>query len=139
MSNALEIVTENVPLRVSGYDIDFAGIVSNIVYVRWLEDMRTHWCDRYVPLTEMFADGYCPIVLSTTIQYHRAIRMNDVVTASIAMSLEGRLRWRARHTITTNGVVAADAVQVGVFVTLSAHKPIAIPALFRAVFAANVP
>lgn len=31
----LEIV-----LSVQTYDIDFAGIVSNIVYVRWLEDMR---------------------------------------------------------------------------------------------------
>ena len=28
------------PLKVQGYDIDVAGIVSNIVYVRWLEDLR---------------------------------------------------------------------------------------------------
>jgi len=29
-----------VPLPVRTYDIDFAGIVSNIVYIRWLEDLR---------------------------------------------------------------------------------------------------
>ena len=27
-------------LPIKTYDIDFAGIVSNIVYIRWLEDLR---------------------------------------------------------------------------------------------------
>jgi acyl-CoA thioester hydrolase len=27
------------------YEIDFAGVVSNIVYVRWLEDLRNLFCD----------------------------------------------------------------------------------------------
>jgi len=26
-------------IEIKTYDIDFAGIVSNIVYVRWLEDL----------------------------------------------------------------------------------------------------
>jgi acyl-CoA thioester hydrolase len=28
------------PIRVRTYDIDSAGHVSNIVYLRWMEDMR---------------------------------------------------------------------------------------------------
>ena len=28
------------PLAIRTYDIDFAGIVSNIVFVRWLEDLQ---------------------------------------------------------------------------------------------------
>jgi acyl-CoA thioester hydrolase len=28
------------PLPIRTYDIDFAGIVSNIVFIRWLEDLR---------------------------------------------------------------------------------------------------
>ena len=27
--------------EVNGYDIDAMGIVSNIVYIRWFEDLRT--------------------------------------------------------------------------------------------------
>ena len=30
-------VSLNLPIKT--YDIDFAGIVSNIVYIRWLEDL----------------------------------------------------------------------------------------------------
>lgn len=37
-----------VPLFVNTYDIDVAGHVNNIVYVRWLEDMRN----------ELFSQNY---------------------------------------------------------------------------------
>lgn len=39
-------------LPVRTYDIDFAGVVSNIVYVRWLEDLRLAIVDAYFPLTQ---------------------------------------------------------------------------------------
>jgi len=39
---AFEIST---PIAIRTYDIDFAGIVSNIVYLRWLEDMRLLWLE----------------------------------------------------------------------------------------------
>ena len=45
------------PLRVAGYDIDFAGHVNNAVYIRWLEDLRTVWMTRWVPLEECAARG----------------------------------------------------------------------------------
>jgi len=34
------------PLPIRTYDIDFAGIVSNIVFVRWLEDLRLGLLDQ---------------------------------------------------------------------------------------------
>lgn len=30
----------DMPITVKTYDIDFMGIVSNISYVRWMEDLR---------------------------------------------------------------------------------------------------
>ncbi len=36
--NHRHAIERDLPIRT--YDIDFAGIVSNIVYVRWLEDLR---------------------------------------------------------------------------------------------------
>ena len=35
------------PLRVKPYDIDVVGVVSNIVYVRWMEDLRMAMLDGY--------------------------------------------------------------------------------------------
>ena len=32
--------------RVMTYDIDFAGIVSNISYIRWLEDLRNLFAEQ---------------------------------------------------------------------------------------------
>ena len=40
------------PLRVQTYDIDFAGIVSNIVFIRWLEDLRLGLMDEAYPLVQ---------------------------------------------------------------------------------------
>jgi len=31
--------------RVMTYDIDFAGVVSNITYTRWLEDLRNWFAE----------------------------------------------------------------------------------------------
>jgi len=36
-------------IKVATYDIDFAGIVSNISYIRWLEDLRLAWLEKYFP------------------------------------------------------------------------------------------
>jgi acyl-CoA thioester hydrolase len=49
-------------LPVKTYDIDFAGIVSNIVYIRWLEDLRLEMLDAYLPLQKMLEDGIAPIL-----------------------------------------------------------------------------
>ena len=35
-------------LEVNGYDIDAMGIVSNIVYVRWFEDLRTDFINQHI-------------------------------------------------------------------------------------------
>ncbi len=34
------VMEVNLSFPVRTYDIDFAGVVSNIVYIRWLEDLR---------------------------------------------------------------------------------------------------
>src|SRR5947208_6147204 len=44
-------------LAVRTYDIDFAGHVSNIVYIRWLEDLRLQFLNEHLPLQEQWANG----------------------------------------------------------------------------------
>ena len=35
-------------IEVNGYDIDAMGIVSNIVFIRWFEDLRTIFINQYM-------------------------------------------------------------------------------------------
>ncbi len=46
--NDRRIVERDLPIRT--YDIDFAGIVGNIVYVRWLEDLRLAMMEEAYPI-----------------------------------------------------------------------------------------
>ena len=63
----------NLDFTIKTYDIDFAGIVSNIVYIRWLEDLRLKMLETYLPLKELMARECCPIVHSTAIEYKKAL------------------------------------------------------------------
>ncbi len=114
-------------LRVQGYDVDFARIVSNIVYVRWLEDLRLLFCDRYYPIDEMIAQDFVPILARTEIEYKRAIRFGDDVVGRIRFDRFDGPRWTFHFEIITNGTTAAVATQVGVFVRLSSMRPIRVP------------
>ena len=72
MSRAFEV---ELAFNVGTYDIDFAGIVSNIVYLRWLEDLRLAMLEAHLPLEDQLAAGTTPVLLSTEIEYLRAIRL----------------------------------------------------------------
>jgi acyl-CoA thioester hydrolase len=66
-------VTLNFPVKT--YDIDFAGIVSNIVYIRWLEDLRLKMFESHFPIEKLMSKGYCPTVNSTEIKYQRKLKI----------------------------------------------------------------
>lgn len=67
----------DLPITVMTYDIDFMGIVSNISYVRWLEDLRLHFLDVHYPLQKLVSEFIVPILTKTHIEYKRSIRMYD--------------------------------------------------------------
>ncbi|PSB54968.1 acyl-CoA thioesterase [Chamaesiphon polymorphus] len=114
-------------LPVKTYDIDFAGIVSNIVYVRWLEDLRLEMLSSFFPLQEQVANGFAPIVLQTTIDYKQSIQMHDRPIGKMWMESLASLRWVVGAEISLPGKVSAIAQQTGIFVNLETKKPIRIP------------
>src|SRR6266481_5688666 len=67
------------PLPIRTYDIDFAGIVSNIVFIRWLEDLRLALLDQAYPLTRALAEDVAPILLATRINYRRPMTIPEPV------------------------------------------------------------
>jgi acyl-CoA thioester hydrolase len=115
-------------LPVRTYDIDFAGIVSNIVYVRWLEDLRLEMLSRFLPLEELLQSGIAPLVLQTKIDYKQALQMTDRPIGKMWVESLASLRWIVSAEISLVGKASAIAQQTGIFINLETKKPIRIPA-----------
>ncbi len=95
----------NLEFPVKTYDIDFAGIVSNIVYIRWLEDLRLKMLESYLPLEKLMTRGYCPIINSTEIKYKKALRMFDQPIGKMWVAELERLRCTLQAEIYLNDEV----------------------------------
>ena len=121
-------------LQVKTYDIDFAGIVSNIVYLRWLEDLRLEMLKTYLPLKQLMTREYCPIIASTEIKYKKALRMFDRPVAKMWVSELGRLRCTLQAEICLDNQIVTTATQTGFFINLETMRPMAIPQELKAIY-----
>ncbi|MFW9261132.1 thioesterase [Nostoc sp. KVJ20] len=120
----LEVV---LAIPVKTYDIDFMGIVSNIVYIRWLEDLRLKFLDEHWRLNQQIEQGYTPILAGTEIEYKRPIKIIDQVIGRLWLSNLGRLKWTVQAEILSNNELAAVASQKGGFVSLQNNRLVPIP------------
>ena len=115
------------PIEIKTYDIDYAGIVGNIVYVRWLEDLRLAMMAEVYPLTAAVADDVAPVLLETRISYERPLALADRVVGRIwAIAMKGA-RWRVGAEFRVGNAVHAHAEQTGIFIRLSTRKPVPPP------------
>jgi acyl-CoA thioester hydrolase len=119
------------PLPIRTYDIDFAGIVSNIVFIRWLEDLRLGLLEQAYPLIRALAEDVAPILLATRINYRRPVRIGDALLGRIKVAGLSRVRWRIAAEFTVGATLHAEAEQEGLFMRLSTRRPIAIPEPIR--------
>ncbi|MCC7358637.1 MAG: acyl-CoA thioesterase [Anaerolineales bacterium] len=119
-------------IRVQGYDVDFAGIVSNIVYIRWLEDLRVQMLDTYLPLPNLLAEGLVPVLSRTEIDYRRPIRLFDEVEGRMWLAEAASPRWVLAAELYANGKRAAQARQSGVFVHTASLRPAPLPKRLQA-------
>lgn len=115
------------PLTVKTYDIDFAGIVSNIVYVRWLEDLRLEILSRYFPIEDLLKNGFVPVLASTSIQYRKPVRMQSKVIGRMWMSDLEASKCRFNAEFIADGSLAASAEQVGLVVSRETGRPRRMP------------
>jgi acyl-CoA thioester hydrolase len=127
------IVERELPVRT--YDIDFAGIVSNIVYVRWLEDLRLAMMAEAYPIARALAEDVAPILLETCIAYERPVTLEDTLKGRIWVARMGRIKWHVGAEFLVGTEVRARARQSGLFVRLSTRRPIAPPLPLRRFFA----
>lgn len=120
-----------VPIHVKTYEVDFARIVHNIVYLRWLEDLRTLILEETVPLASMLNDGVTPILTHTDIHYQWPLRLGDVATGRMWVTELHRTRWTLRGEIFIGAQVVATAEQRGYFASLETLRPVRVPEQLR--------
>lgn len=63
--------------EIKTYDIDIAGHVNNIVYIRWLEDLRTKLFNNYFDLQDLLSNNLYPVVVSTNMNYKKYLKLFD--------------------------------------------------------------
>jgi len=117
------------------YDIDFAGVVSNIVYVRWLEDLRLAMLEEAYPIDRALAEDTAPILLETRIAYERPITIHDRLVGRMWVTRMAPVRWHVAAEFVVGDAVHARAEQTGIFIRLSTRRPISVPEALRARFA----
>lgn len=126
-------VERDLPIRT--YDIDFAGIVSNLVYVRWLEDLRLAMMEEAYPIARALADDVAPILLETRIAYLRPVTIHDALRGRMWVTAMERVKWHLAAEFVAGGEIRARAEQSGLFIRLSTRRPIAPPLALRRRFA----
>ena len=76
-NNTFQEISSEILFTVHTYDIDFAGHLNNIVYVRWIEQLRTELFNKYFNLQELLSNNLYPVVISTNITYKKALKLFD--------------------------------------------------------------
>ncbi len=117
------------------YDIDFAGIVNNAVYVRWLEDLRLALMAGIYPIDRALREDVAPILLSTNIAYAKPVTIEDPLIGRMWVPRMERIKWHVAAEFSVGDTVHARAEQIGLFIKLSTRRPIAPPAPLRARYA----
>lgn len=125
------------PLRINGYDIDVMGIVSNIVYIRWFEDLRFRFLDKFWPFQEMMRNRQSPIITETHAAFHRPLNIFDTPTGIIWAADIGKVRWTVNFEIVNNGIVHCDGSQSGFFFDLDRNRVVKLPEELRQTYAAE--
>jgi acyl-CoA thioester hydrolase len=115
------------------YDIDFAGVVSNISYIRWLEDLRNLLAEQTLSLGEAFQRGIAPTLMHTEIDYLAPVRFPDLVTGRMWLAEHGRSKRELAAEFQSQAMdkLVARARQIGVFVALDTLRPVRLPEEFQ--------
>lgn len=122
------------PFKVRTYDVDFAQIVHNAVYIRWLEDLRTELLAAHYAVEEMLADGISPILTRTEIDYLWPVRLGDAVLGKMWVSDLSRIKWTVQAELWVGEQKTAASTQTGYFLDQKTLRPIRVPQKLQSIW-----
>lgn len=117
-------------IEVNGYDIDAMGIVSNIVFIRWFEDLRTIFINQYMNYSEMIS-GISPILMKTEADYKVPVTIHDRPRARCWMIKASKMKWIFKFEISSEDKVHCIGYQTGGFYDLEKQKITKLPQVFQ--------
>ena len=115
------------PIPVRAYEIDAMGIVSNIVYVKWFEDLRHGYLDKYYPYSRMLKEGKSPMLMKTEIEYKAPLTIHDEPVGRLWVIKFGRTKWVMQFEISTGSKVHCLGKQTGCFYDLEKEGITTVP------------
>lgn len=118
-------VSLDFPIRT--YDIDYAGVVSNLVYLRWFEDLRLTVLEVHYPFERLLDAGLAPTVTETLIQYRRPAGIKDQARGRMWVAKLSKIKVVFQGEILINGEVAVTAQQKGCLVDMKTGRIATIP------------
>jgi len=117
------------------YDTDAGGVVSNIAYLRFVEDARTVLLNTLgFPLAEIAARREFPAVLRTEIDYRKPAVLGDVIRVTARVEEVGRLRFWCGFELSrlSGGDVLATCRQRVAFLRMPEGGVLPVPESIRA-------
>jgi len=117
-------------IKVMTYEIDFAGVASNQVYFRWLEDMRMDLLLARMDIREMLQRNVVPVLAHSEIDYRRPVRLLDELEGRIWVEELHGPKWSLSSEFARGEEIVARAKQWGVFIDLRTFRPVDAPPEF---------
>lgn len=116
-----------VPIMIKAYEVDCVGIVSNIVYIKWFEDMRHYFLDKYYPYREMMENKVSPVLVKTQAEYKAPLTISDSPIARCWMEKLGNVKWEMHTEIELDGNLCCKGIQKGCFFDTEQNAPTKTP------------
>jgi acyl-CoA thioester hydrolase len=114
------------------FHIDFAGHVSNIVYVQWMEAGRQKLFEAAgLPLEQLAETGIVPVLAHTEIDYKLPLLLGDRARVEVWASELRRASARVEYRFYREDVLVASGSQKGLFVDRGSMRPVRVPPDFR--------
>jgi YbgC/YbaW family acyl-CoA thioester hydrolase len=136
--SAVETPRIETPLQVMFFDTDCAGVVHNIVYLRFIEVARTHLAEQLgMGLVEMARTQTFPVVVRTEIDYKKPAVLGDRLVVHGWLESVERLRFWCAFEIRrlSDGALIAMSRQMLAVIQMPAGKPVRLPADWAVRFA----
>ncbi len=109
-------------LEVGTYDIDVAHHVNNIVYVRWLEDLRRKLFATRYPVEELLKKNLYPVVTSTNIRYRNQLKLTDNLEGIVWVQRVSHGLMQLKAVFQKDNLVIATAEQECVLMDLQSGR-----------------
>ncbi len=116
------------------FDVDFGGVVSNIVYLRWSEMWRVKVLEALgIPVEQMLAQGFMPVVARHEINYRKSLVLGDAIVLEGWVEGVGKSSVRLWMEVrrASDHALVCDNRQVIVLLDRSSARPVELPAEYR--------